>query len=366
MFRNVYKNKKVFITGHTGFKGAWLTMWLLSMGAEVCGYSDGISTSPSVFNELGIAGRITHHQGDVRDLAELTLAIHDFLPDFVFHLAAQATVALSYDDPLATLTTNVIGTANLLESLRSIDYPCVAVVVTSDKCYEDAGWVWGYREADHLGGRDIYSGSKGAAEIAIHAYFRSFFSAPDCPIRIATARAGNAIGGGDWARGRIVADCMRNWSAGNDVEIDSPSATLPWQHVLEPLSGYLNLGLALFNDRKCSGESFNFGPLAEQNRTLTQLLTDLKGHLHIPSSDAAYRVTTNVPFHDAGLLRLNCDKALFRLNWEASLTYEQCVELVGKWYCAYYKGDVDMQALTLQQIQFYEAQAKQRALAWAA
>jgi CDP-glucose 4,6-dehydratase len=364
MFGQIYAGKRVLVTGHTGFKGSWLTTWLLKLGATVAGFSDAIPTQPSMFEQTGLAGSIEHHLGDVRDLAAVTRVIADFKPDFVFHLAAQAIVSTSYSDPLGTITTNVIGTANVLEALRQLNPDCVAVMITSDKCYENVEWVWGYKETDHLGGRDIYSGSKGAAEVIIHSYIESFFRKPECKVRVATGRAGNVIGGGDWARDRIVVDCMRGWSEGKPVEIRSPAATRPWQHVLEPLSGYLTLGAALARDAALHGEAFNFGPRAEQNRTVLDLLGDLSKKWNFASLDDAYRVTANIPFHEAGLLKLNCDKALFHLKWEANLQYAELVGFVGDWYYQYYREAADMRALTLAQIGVYEERAQQRGLVW--
>ena len=365
MFENVYQGKRVFITGHTGFKGAWLTAWLLSMGAEVAGYSDCIPTEPSIFNVLGLKSRIKHVIGDVRDYDSLKHAIDEFAPDFLFHLAAQAIVSVSYKNPVATMTTNVLGTVNVLEVLRNMDRQCVAVLITSDKCYENVEWLWGYRETDRLGGKDVYSGSKGAAEVVIHAYYNSFFSNSDCQVRLATGRAGNVIGGGDWAQDRIVVDCMKNWSVGKPVEIRSPSATRPWQHVLEPISGYLALAATLLTDRDLSGESFNFGPRAEQNRTVVELITDLAKYWQSSAPKKIYQITDNVPFHEAGLLKLNCDKALNWLKWEASLGYEECVNLVSSWYYAYYKENQDMFTLTQDHIKQYIEKARQRELVWA-
>jgi len=364
MLTDTYKGKKVFITGHTGFKGSWLSTWLLKMGATVCGFSDRIPTQPAAFEVLDLESRIDHHAGDIRDIAALRQAIEAFEPDFVFHLAAQSLVSVSYQNPVDTITTNVVGTVNVLEALRLWNGPCTAVLITSDKCYENVEWVWGYKETDHLGGRDIYSGSKGAAEVVIHAYYHSFFTRPDNRVRLATARAGNVIGGGDWAADRIVADCVRSWSRGEAVEIRNPSATRPWQHVLEPLSGYLALAAALAQRDDLRGESFNFGPRAEQNHTVLQLLGDLSKHWNFASPDQAYKVTDQIPFHEAGLLKLNCDKALFHLRWEASLDYRECVDLVGQWYHAYYREGTDMYALTLNQIDAYEEKARTRGLPW--
>jgi CDP-glucose 4,6-dehydratase len=364
MFGNVYRGKKVLVTGHTGFKGTWLTMWLLKLGAKVAGFSDQIPTQPSVFAEVGLDTKIQHHIGDIRDLDALKQVIDDFSPDFIFHLAAQAIVSVSYADPVGTMTTNIIGTVNVLEAVRQIGRACTVVLITSDKCYENVEWEWGYRETDHVGGRDIYSGSKGAAEVVIHSYYHSYFSSPDSPIALATGRAGNVIGGGDWAKDRIVVDCMRSWSEGRPVEIRSPSATRPWQHVLEPLSGYLTLGAAVHTNPRLRGESFNFGPRAEQNRTVIELLGDLSRYWNFESTSDAYQVTGSIPFHEAGLLKLNCDKALFHLRWEANLAYNECVRFVSEWYYKYYRESADMYELTQAQIQEYETIAVERGLVW--
>lgn len=364
MFNNEYQGKRVLVTGHTGFKGSWLTVWLLRLGAKVCGLSDRIPTNPSMFEELGLEEKIEHHLCDIRDLQNVSKCLAEFEPDFVFHLAAQPIVSVSYEDPLDTISTNVMGTAVLLEALKQWNKPCNVVVITSDKCYENVEWVWGYKETDHLGGRDIYSGSKGAAEVIFHAYYHSFFKQKNNKINLATGRAGNVIGGGDWAKDRIVVDCMKNWAEGKIVEIRSPSATRPWQHVLEPISGYLTLGAQLRNDERLLGESFNFGPRAEQNRTVLELLTDLSKHWHYSESKDAYRVTDNVPFHEAGLLKLNCDKALYHLRWEANLSYSECVQMVGEWYYNFYRKGKDMYQLTLEQIAKYENIATERHIIW--
>ncbi len=364
MFADIYKDKRVLVTGHTGFKGTWLTAWLLKLGAKVCGVSKDIPTTPSMFQELKLDQKIEHHIADVRDLATLKSILVEFKPDFVFHLAAQPIVSLSYSDPLETITSNVVGTANVLEVLRQYNERCNAVIITSDKCYENVEWVWGYKETDHLGGKDIYSGSKGAAEVIFHAYKNSFFSKPDSKVRLATGRAGNVIGGGDWAADRIVADCMKAWSEKRLVEIRCPNATRPWQHVLEPLSGYLALGQALDNDIKHHGEQYNFGPKSEQNHTVVDLLSDLSAYWDFDAQEKAYEVTDNIPFHEAGLLKLNCDKALFHLHWEANLNYKQCIKFVSEWYFKFYEGRADMMMFTEQQIDEYQQSAIDQELSW--
>lgn len=361
MFRNVYSGKKVVVTGHTGFKGAWLTRWLTMLGAEVMGISDDIPTKPSLFEILGLQDKIRHEILDIREAAPLADLILEFQPDFIFHLAAQAIVSTSYEDPISTISTNVLGTAHVLECIRQLSKPCAVVVITSDKCYENVEWEWGYRETDHLGGKDIYSASKGAAELIFHAYFQSFLKdRPD--IRIASARAGNVIGGGDWAKDRIIADSVINWSHGEPVQIRSPEATRPWQHVLEPLSGYLWLGASLTTSPELNGESFNFGPRAEQNRRVVDLIADVFKYWN--QDFDCYRITGNIPFHEAGLLKLNCDKALFHLKWEPTLFYQECVQMVGKWYAGFYINGENMPGVTQRQIEQFMGLAKERGISW--
>jgi len=363
MFASVYNGKRVLVTGHTGFKGSWLSAWLLKLGAEVTGVSHDIPTQPAMFEELELEHRIKHIQADIRDLAAMKRIVMSERPDFVFHLAAQAIVSASYDDPINTVTTNVVGTMNILDVLRSVDWPCVAVFITSDKCYDNVEWVWGYRETDALGGRDIYSGSKGAAELIIKSYLHSFLSV-DGSVRLAVARAGNVIGGGDWAKDRIIADTMRAWSENRIVEVRSPTATRPWQHVLEPLSGYLLLGQTVMQNRDLHGEAFNFGPRAEQNRTVAQLLEGIGQHWGLGAD--GYRVVDNIPFHEAGLLKLNCDKALLHLQWEANLAYSEMIQMVGDWYYHFYRDRTDMYTMTMNQITAYEDIAIERDRIWAA
>lgn len=366
MFKNIYKDKKVLVTGHTGFKGTWLTCWLLELGANVVGYSKDIPTQPSMFEELKLDSKITHHLKDVLNLQDVKDVISKEQPDFVFHLAAQAIVSKSYENPIDTLQTNILGTANVLEALRLLDKKCTAIIITSDKCYENVEWCFGYKETDALGGKDIYSASKGAAEIVFHSYFHSFFNKPNCPVRIASARAGNVIGGGDWAQDRIVVDCVRSWSQNRAVEIRSPEATRPWQHVLEPLSGYLHLGQELSERKDLNGESFNFGPRAEQSRTVVDLLKNLSTSWDFKVSDDAFKIVDNKPFNEAGLLKLNCDKALFFLKWQASLNYSLTVRFVSEWYYKFYRQkESDMYSLTLKQIEEYEQTALNEGIVWA-
>lgn len=365
LFGSTFSGKRVLVTGHTGFKGSWLTTWLLKLGAKVCGISKDIPTTPSMFEELKLATQIEHNFIDIRDFDSLRDKIQSFKPEFLFHLAAQPIVSRSYLDPLETISTNVMGTANVLEVLRGLENDCCAVVITSDKCYENVEWVWGYKETDSMGGRDIYSGSKGAAEVLFHAYQQSFFNDPGGRVRLATGRAGNVIGGGDWADDRIMTDCMNAWNEGKPVEIRSPQATRPWQHVLEPLSGYLTLAQNLVDKRELHGEQFNFGPKAEQNHTVKELLEELSRYWDFNSPSDSYRVTENIPFHEAGLLKLNCDKALSKLNWEANLNYVDCIKFVSEWYYSFYRKNENMYEVTVRQIQAYQNHAVENKLSWA-
>ena len=364
-FDNIYNGKKVLITGNTGFKGSWLSTWLLSLGADVYGYADRIPTTPSMFEKTGLKNKINYRQGDIRDLNAFNSFVQEIKPDFIFHLAAQAIVSTSYENPLDTVTTNVTGTAIVMEAIRNITWQCVCVIITSDKAYDNVEWIWGYKETDAMGGKDVYSGSKGAAELIIKCYWNSFIKKMD-NIRMGVARAGNVIGGGDWAKDRIVVDCVKAFSEGKTVEIRSPKATRPWQHVLEPLSGYLALGQALAQDTIENGEAFNFGPRAEQTKTVHELVVDLASHWGIPK-DKAVKVTGDIPFHEATLLKLNCDKALAYLHWHSTLNYNRCIEFISDWYRDYYinkAGEADMYALTLSQIKAYTDAAIEQNLYW--
>lgn len=357
VFGNIYSNKKVLITGHTGFKGSWLSTWLISLGAEVYGISNSIPTSPSMFVELNLENKLHHYHSDIRDLQKLNDIFNRIEPDFVFHLAAQPIVSFSYQDPIETISSNVMGTANILEVLRKYRKKCSAVIITSDKCYDNVEWIYGYKETDVLGGKDIYSGSKGAAELIFKSYFHSFFKNSQSEIRLATARAGNVIGGGDWALDRIIPDCMRSWSENKIVEIRSPNATRPWQHVLEPLSGYLLLGEELYRNFNYNGESFNFGPKSDYNHTVQEILEDMRVRWNFNSSKEAYKITDNIKFHEAGLLKLNCDKAQFNFQWKSTLNYTSLIAFTSDWYYKFYRRSVNMFEYTQFQINEYENQA---------
>lgn len=363
-FNNVYKEKKVLVTGNTGFKGSWLSVWLLMLGADVYGYSMDVPTSPSMFETIDLSGKMHHCFGDIRNHKEMNRYVQTVKPDFIFHLAAQAIVSTSYENPFDTITTNVVGTASVLESIRNITWNCTCVLITSDKAYDNVEWIWGYRETDAVGGKDVYSGSKGAAELTIKCYWNSFIQNMS-HIKLGIARAGNVIGGGDWAKDRIIVDCVKAFSENEVVEIRCPKATRPWQHVLEPLSGYLNLGQYLYEGKVENGEPFNFGPRAEQTKTVFELVLDL-AELWGLSRENAAKLTGNIPFKEATLLKLNCDKALAYLHWHSTLNYEECVRYIADWYKAFYlKKGTDLYQLTAIQIESYMERAKQQKLEWA-
>lgn len=364
MFDKVYRNSKVLVTGNTGFKGSWLSAWLLHLGAEVYGISDGIPTRPSNFETLAQGDRITYTEIDVRDTDGLADVVARIAPDFVFHLAAQAIVSVSYDDPIRTLSTNVMGTASVLEALRRSGHECTAVIITSDKCYDNVEWSWGYRETDRLGGKDPYSASKGGAELVVKTYHHSYFRKDDSTVNILSARAGNVIGGGDWAPDRIVPDCIRAWSEDRPVEVRSPDATRPWQHVLEPLSGYLRAGEMLRKNPALCGESYNFGPAADQLHTVLELLRAIGKDWSVKDSDELFTIDRNSSFHEAGLLKLNCDKALNDLQWTPSLSFEQTSSFTATWYKKFYDGSSDMYAFTVEQIERYTDLARDLEQPW--
>jgi CDP-glucose 4,6-dehydratase len=367
MFNNIYKDKKVIVTGNTGFKGSWLSLWLHSLGARVTGISKDIPTNPSLFEEMGLAQKIEHHFADIREGAVMKEIINRVQPDFVFHLAAQPIVSVSYEDPVETFQTNTIGTANILQALRTVTNPCNAVIITSDKCYDNVEWIWGYREQDALGGKDPYSASKGAAELVIKTYFHSYFKRAESKVRLVTVRAGNVIGGGDWALNRIVPDCFRSWSNQQPVRIRNPNSTRPWQHVLEPLSGYLRAGQVLAaSGGNINGEPFNIGPAADQNHTVLELLHEVNKFWKPGSLQERFEITENSDFHEAGLLKLNCDKALYHLQWKPALDFPATARLTGEWYNHFYNNHrKDIGAYTLDQIQEYTQAALKKSIAWA-
>ena len=323
-----YSGKRVFITGHTGFKGSWLTQILVQWGAITKGYSLPPQGNNSHFQTLGLDTKIEHHLADIRDGKELEKSVNDFKPDIVMHLAAQALVRQSYKNPIETYSTNVMGSLNLLEAVNKCNSVCSLVFITSDKCYENVEWIWGYRETDSLGGHDPYSASKAAAEILFSSYSRSYFNSK-IEFSSGSARAGNVIGGGDYAEGRIIPDCVRASRSNGIVYLRNPMATRPWQHVLEPLSGYLLLGEKLFSHRLESGTAWNFGPSSERIITVEEVANRMfnilgSGSLKVDKSDKHP--------HEAGLLQLNCDKVHSKLGWKPTLSCEVAIKKTAEWY----------------------------------
>jgi CDP-glucose 4,6-dehydratase len=362
-FKNLFVNKSVLVTGHTGFKGSWLTAWLKLMGANVTGIALDDFTSPSHFEAAHLMDDMIDLRIDIRDRKKIEDVIIATKPDFVFHLAAQALVRRSYADPIETWETNVMGTLNVLEALRKLDNNCAAVIITSDKCYDNVEWVWGYRETDPMGGPDPYSASKGAAELAIKSHIKSFFPYSTSKVRIASARAGNVIGGGDWSIDRIVPDCVKAWSENKEVELRNPHSTRPWQHVLEPLSGYFCLAIALSMTPELHGESFNFGPQAQQNHSVLELVQQMGKYWDkVKWNDVSLSIEGP---YESGLLKLNCDKALHYLRWHAIMDFEETVKFTSEWYKAYYENPTEIQSFTKNQILKYIDLANKKQLQWA-
>jgi len=361
--QQTFKNKNILITGHTGFKGVWLSAWLNLLGAKVTGISLDVLEEPSHFSASDMCNDIEDKREDIRNYNQIEKLIIDSKPDYVFHLAAQAIVRKSYDSPVDTWSTNVMGTINVLEALRKLDHPCSAVIITSDKCYDNVEWIWGYKETDRMGGPDPYSASKGAAELAIKSYIKSYFPSETSKVRLASSRAGNVIGGGDWAEDRIIPDCVRAWSEGKTVELRKPDATRPWQHVLEPLSGYLALAVALNENQDMHGESFNFGPPAQQNQSVLELVQNMSIHWdQVKWKDISG--AKEGPY-ESGLLKLNCDKALALLRWNAVMGFDDTVKMTAEWYKAYYMKDQKIKEVTNLQINAYILAAKDAGLDWA-
>ena len=350
--KSFYKNKRVLITGHTGFKGSWLCEWLLALGAEVHGYSLPPPTKPSLFNQLKLAKRIKSHTiGDVRDLGLLVRTMRRVKPDFVFHLAAQPLVRLSYEKPVETFDTNVMGTVNVLEAARRVGRQISVVCITTDKVYENNEKGRPFKETDPFGGYDPYSASKGACEIVISSYRRSFFGTPDSPVWVASARAGNVIGGGDWAKDRIVPDAMRALAKGEAIPVRNSVSTRPWQHVLEPLGGYLALGAALAKRERfaevCGG--FNFGPDPKANRTVKELVEEMLKWREGTWIDK----TEPGAVHEAGLLNLDIRKARRILGWKPRWSFEETVKNTVQWYASVANG-CNPTTITREQIAAYD------------
>lgn len=353
IFDNFYKGKRVLVTGHTGFKGSWLSIWLHELGAEVIGVAQDPFTERDNYVLSGIGGKIKADiRADIRDGKRMKEIFQEYRPEIVFHLAAQPLVRLSYDIPVETYETNVMGTLHVMEAIRATNSVKVGVMITTDKCYENKEQIWGYRENEPMGGYDPYSSSKGAAEIAIASWRRSFFNPVDYGkkhhVALASVRAGNVIGGGDWALDRIIPDCIKALEAGKSIEIRSPKAIRPWQHVLEPLSGYMLLAQKMWNEPTAYCEGWNFGPRAESITTVWEVARQV---IENYGSGELKDISDPNALHEAKLLMLDISKAKFRLGWEPRMNISQCVGLTVDWYKRYKNGDVI--SLCVEQIDTY-------------
>lgn len=340
--KEFWNSKRVFLTGHTGFKGSWLSLWLQSMGAIVKGYSLEPNTSPNLFTKASVSENMESEIGDIRDLNQISKSLLNFNPDILIHMAAQPLVRLSYQEPVNTYTTNVIGTVNVLEAARSCNNLRAIVSVTTDKCYENNEWEWGYRENEPMGGYDPYSSSKGCAELVTSAYRRSFFNSENTA-SLASARAGNVIGGGDWADDRLIPDILKAFEKLEPVIIRNPLSTRPWQHVLEPLSGYLVLAQELFENGMEYAEGWNFGPNDEDCKPVNWILDKMVDNW---GEGAKWGLDKNNNPHEAGFLKLDCSKAANKLKWNPKWGLEKTLQLIIEWHQVYVnKGDVKEQCL---------------------
>lgn len=348
MRSDFWADKKVFVTGHTGFKGGWLSLWLQSMGAKVYGYALSPPTAPNLFNEANIAQQIVSSTiEDIRDTQALTSAMETAKPDIVFHLAAQPLVRYSYAQPVETYSTNVMGTVNLLEAIRKSPTVKAVVNVTTDKCYENREWIWPYRENEAMGGYDPYSSSKACSELVTAAYRRSFLA--KAGVAVASARAGNVIGGGDWAPDRLIPDFLRAIDAGQAISVRSPNAVRPWQHVLEPLSGYLELAEKLYMEGEDFTEAWNFGPREDDARNVGWIIEQLVAN----TPGASWQLDQNPQPHEANYLKLDSSKAHARLGWQPCWSLQTALEKTLEWHTDWRKGG-DMHAVTLRQIADYQ------------
>lgn len=351
-----WKGRRVFLTGHTGFKGSWMALWLQSLGADVTGYALTPPTHPNLFDIAGVAGGLRHIVGDIRDLDALHRALADCKPEIVIHMAAQPLVRYSYDEPVETYATNVMGTVHLLESVRRVGGVRAVVNITTDKCYENREWIWGYRENEPMGGYDPYSNSKGCAELVSAAYRSSFFNPADYArhgVALATVRAGNVIGGGDWAKDRLIPDILTGFEAGQVVHIRNPNAIRPWQHVLEPLRGYLMLAERLVEHGPEFASAWNFGPHADDARPVGWIVERMGG---LWGEGAHWQVDDGKHPHEANFLRLDITKAMTGLGWHPALRLDAALEKIIEWSRARMSG-ADMRKVTLTQIESYQMAA---------
>lgn len=346
--KNFWKGKRVFLTGHTGFKGSWLCLWLHSMGALVKGYALEPNTHPSLFISANVASLVEHEIGDIRDYNGLSYSIKAYKPDILIHMAAQPLVRLSYAQPVDTYATNVMGTVNVLESARFCSSLKAIISVTTDKVYENREWCWGYREDEPMGGFDPYSSSKGCAELVTAAYRQSFFSENDKP-SLASARAGNVIGGGDWSEDRLIPDVLKAFEKGEKIVIRNPTAIRPWQHVLEPLCGYILLAENLYNQGKKFATAWNFGPEDKDCKSVEWILNKL---VELNGEKSSWEIEKNQQPHEAQFLKLDCSKAKTLLNWHPKLDIETTLKKIVAWHEQFQKGS-NMQSFCLDEIAHY-------------
>ena len=353
-----YKNKKIIITGHTGFKGSWLTFWLNELGAKITGISNNEKSKPSNFEILQIKNKINHKVVDIKDLKKLKKIIIKFKPDYIFHLAAQALVKKSYKNPVDTFITNSIGTLNILDILKSLKNKCTVILITSDKSYKNLEIQRGYKENDIIGGVDPYSASKGCAELIIQSYLNSFLQKKK-NISIGVARAGNVIGGGDWSQDRLVPDCVKSWSNNKKVILRNPLSTRPWQHVLEAIGGYLIFGAKLRSNSKIKGEVFNFGPNYNYSHSVIDLVREMKKSWN-KVSWAFNKKKDLKKYYESNLLRLNCTKAKKILKWSTILTFKETSKLTSLWYKKFYSNKKNIKIYSKDQLNFYQNLMKER------
>lgn len=358
----IFKNSRVIVTGHTGFKGSWLTAWLKELGAEVMGISLSPHTQPSHFISSRIGKGMKDIRLDIRNKNKLIKKIVSFKPRFIFHLAAQALVATSYKKPSLTWETNVFGTLNLLEATRKLKNNCNVIIITSDKCYLNKEVHYGYKETDVLGGKDLYSSSKASTELLVKSFINSFFFKKNKKIRIVTARAGNVIGGGDWSNNRIIPDCVKSWSKGKKAILRNPKSTRPWQHVLEAVGGYLCLAVNLASKEKLHGESFNFGPNLSKEYSVLELVKSISKFWRGTSWKKI--TVSKKSFFESELLRLNCNKAKKILKWKSILKFQEISNMVAIWYLNYYSNPKNINKITLLQIRKYQSLLKEKGSNW--
>jgi CDP-glucose 4,6-dehydratase len=347
-FFNIYKGKRVLITGHTGFKGGWLSTWLHLLGADIYGYALDPLHEQGIYSMSGISSKINDHRGDIKDKSKLSDYVNYIKPDFIFHLAAQPLLLESYKNPVETFEINTLGTVNVLEAIRQCPTVKAGVFITTDKCYENKEWVWGYRENEPMGGHDPYSASKGAAELVISSYRESFFREKG-KTAIASARAGNVIGGGDWADFRLVPDIFRAIESGKTIELRNPNATRPWQHVLEPLSGYLLLGAKLFEHPQRFAEAWNFGPFVHEIHSVADVVKEI---IKYTGKGDFKDVSDSDKLHEANLLMLDISKANQKLGWYPVLNFKETIQMTSDWYMKF--RDTDVFELTKKQILTYQ------------